>query len=772
MPVTGRLLLAAAGRSPARRALSRPSPPPENRKPAEIGNQNNGEKPEQTAGPMYPGQPSRITDPVPAGGEEAPAETRSPGETENARHALARRVALLKLAFQHLERGVSVVDANLRLIAYNRRFIELLGLPEERFPPGTPLETLVRFNAERGEYRGGDVEALVREHLERARRAGTHHSEHVRPGGTVVEIRHDPLPGGGFVATYTDVTERKRTEQALQESETRFRDFAESAADWFWETDAAHRFTYFSRGMETHTQIPLHHLIGRTRHECFAEADGNSAKWASHQADLDARRPFSDLRYFVKGPDGTTTRVISVSGRPVFGEDGTFLGYRGAGRDMTTTHRLTEDLNRQAAQDPLTGLLNRREFERRLRELLQAAEEAEEEHALCYIDLDEFKVVNDTCGHAAGDALLKDLSALLSRKIRRHDLLARLGGDEFGVLLLHCPLRQAQHIAEGLREAIEDFRFVWKGQTFCVGASIGLTPIFHAGDTLTDVMAIADSACYLAKEHGRNRVYVYHKGDTAVADKHEQMRWVGHMQEAIDEDRLRLHYQPIVRVDGVDEGYHYELLVRLVDPRGRRIPPGAFLPAAERYHLSGRLDRWVVSRALGWLGSHPEHVRRLFVCSINLSGQSLGDEGFLKFLVQELRESAVPAHKLCFEVTETAAITSFSTALRFMETLKAWGCRFALDDFGSGLSSFTYLKALPVDFLKIDGRFVKHIAHSPVDMAVVKSINEIGHAMGKKTVAEHVDSDAVLDKLQLAHLGVDYAQGYYLGRPRPVDRLA
>jgi len=702
--------------------------------------------------------------------QKGPPEDRTLWQARVGDDALRRRLELLERTFERLEQAVGVVDENLRVVAYNRRFLELLDFPGERFPPGTPFEAFIRYNAERGDYGPGDVEALVRERMEKARRFEPHRFERVRPDGTVLEIQGNPLEEGGFVTTYTDITERKRMERALQDSEARFRDFAQSAADWFWETDAAHRFTHFSPDMERHTRNSLSDLLGRTRHECFAEADGDPGKWAAHQADLDAHRPFSDFQYTIHARDGTA-KVLSVSGRPVFAGDGTFLGYRGAARDVTSTQQLAEDLNRQATLDPLTGLANRREFERQLRTLLQAAEEAEEQHALCYIDLDEFKVVNDTCGHAAGDALLKELAAVLSKRIRKSDTLARLGGDEFGVLLLHCPLEQAQRIAEGLREAIEDFRFVWQGQTFCVGASIGLTPIFHAGDTLTDVMAIADSACYLAKEHGRNRVYVYHQGDTAVAHKHAQMRWVGHVQEAIDEDRLRLYYQPIVRVDGTEEGHHYELLVRMADTRGKIVPPGAFLPAAERYHLSGRLDRWVVERALEWLAARPEHVEHLFTCSINLSGQSVGDEGFLKLLAQKLRQRAVPGEKLCFEVTETAAITSFSAAVHFMETLKEWGCRFALDDFGSGLSSFTYLKILPVDFLKIDGRFVRQIAKSPVDLAVVKSINEIGQAMGKKTVAEHVDSATVLDKLRLAHLGVDYAQGYHIARPRAIEKL-
>jgi diguanylate cyclase (GGDEF)-like protein len=389
---------------------------------------------------------------------------------------------------------------------------------------------------------------------------------------------------------------------------------------------------------------------------------------------------------------------------------------------------------------------------------------------LSYLDLDQFKVINDTCGHFAGDQLLRRLAALLQARVRQRDTLARLGGDEFGVLMEHCGLPQARLVADDLRQTVERFRFQWEGKTFAVGASIGLVAITGDLADLGEAMRAADSACYVAKDQGRNRIHVYDPDDEELARRHGEMQWVSRIGDALENARLCLACQLIAPVRQPSRGgLRYEILLRMEDDEGGLVLPGAFLPAAERYGLASRLDRWVVQHTLEQLARHPAHVERLESCAINLSGQSLGDPDFLTAIAQMLDRSGISPEKICFEITETAAIADVANAVEFMRALEQRGCRFALDDFGSGLSSFGYLKTLPVHFLKIDGTFVRGLAGDSVDAAMVRSINDIGHAMGKQTIAEYVEDGEILAKL--ASIGVDYAQGYHVARPMPLQRL-
>jgi diguanylate cyclase (GGDEF)-like protein len=432
--------------------------------------------------------------------------------------------------------------------------------------------------------------------------------------------------------------------------------------------------------------------------------------------------------------------------------------------DITEARALSQQLRFQAAHDALTGLVNRREFENRLERALKSAEDGRSQHALCYLDLDQFKIINDTCGHVASDELLGRLGRVLAQQVRRQDTLARLGGDEFGVLLENCSMHVAERVANALRRGIEDFRFAWDGQVFGIGVSIGVVSIEGRGQTVSSILSAADAACYAAKDRGRNRIHIYREGDVDLARRHGEMRWVTRIQTALEENRFELARQPIVSLSTASgSDTHYELLVRMRDEDGNLVLPEAFLPAAERYNLSVRLDRWVIREAFRLLTLDPDHLERLFLCSINLSGVSLADEDFLIFVTTELASTGLPPDKICFEITETAAIANLPGAMRFIEVLRRIGCRFALDDFGSGLSSFAYLKSLPVDFLKIDGVFVKDIVEDPIDRELVRSINEIGHVMGKRTIAEFVESDEIL--AVLSGIGVDYAQGFELGKP-------
>ena len=432
----------------------------------------------------------------------------------------------------------------------------------------------------------------------------------------------------------------------------------------------------------------------------------------------------------------------------------------------------TERLSYQATHDALTGLVNRREFERRLEKALAAAREQGRVHALCYLDLDQFKIVNDTCGHVAGDELLRQLTVLLQSKVRDADLLARLGGDEFGVLLENCPLEQAQIVADLLRQTVKDFHFVWQNKSFVIGVSIGLVPITQDCESLASVLSCADSACYAAKDLGRNRVHVYRIEDSELAQRQGEMNWVTRITHAIEENRFRLYYQTIMPLSDADiEGAHFEILLRMLSDQGELIPPMAFIPAAERYDLMPSIDRWVVSTAFGlyWKFLPKDSRGRRHTCTVNLSGPSLCDDHFLEFIKRQFALYHVPHDHICFEITETAAISNLSRAMEFIGELRAQGCRFSLDDFGSGLSSFTYLKNMPVDYLKIDGSFVRDMVDDPMDAAMVAAINQVGHVMGLKTIAEFVETDAVLEKLR--EMGVDFVQGFGIERPKPLEDL-
>jgi diguanylate cyclase (GGDEF)-like protein len=435
---------------------------------------------------------------------------------------------------------------------------------------------------------------------------------------------------------------------------------------------------------------------------------------------------------------------------------------------LEVTNDLSAKLSYHESHDDLTGLLNRREFENRLQDLLKQNSTQPLEHAVCHINIDRFKVINETCGPTAGDELLVELGELLRRRVRHRDTLARIGGDEFGIIMRDCSLDHAEHVADNLLELLGELRFNWRGTRYAVGASIGLVPLTDPDSSVSNVLSAADAACHAAKDKGGHRVFMFSSNDSELAKRHGHMRWVSRINRALDEDRFRLSFQPITPVEPGDKPpVHYELLIRMQDEFGNMVAPGAFLPAAELYSLSTKLDRWVLSSAFEWLDRHPRHVDELSLCAINLSGHSLGDDQFLDFVVDLFVTSRVPASKICFEITETAAIANLEHASRFIGTLKALGSRFALDDFGSGLSSFAYLKTLPVDYLKIDGMFIRDIHEDPIHLAMVQSINEVGHLMGMETVAEFVENDDIVRVLR--EVGVDYAQGYGICPPRPLE---
>ncbi len=429
-----------------------------------------------------------------------------------------------------------------------------------------------------------------------------------------------------------------------------------------------------------------------------------------------------------------------------------------------------KELTYQANHDVLSGLVNRRGFELHLSYAMETKQAENAEHVFCYLDLDQFKVINDTCGHIAGDELLRQISQLLKKHIRKHDVLARLGGDEFGILMVNCGIEDAKSIAQKLIDKVSRYRFLWEDKPFAISVSIGIAPVSDCINNANDLLRNADIACYAAKDAGRNCFRIYTESVLDIAKVHGEMQWVTKINWALEHNKFCLYaqiIQPNVLTDTC--GFHYEVLLRMVDESGLLVSPNAFLPAAERYHLMTKIDKWVIRNQFDYLSKNPEHLASLELCSINLSGPSLTAPGFLQAVIDYLNYYQIPAEKICFEITETAAISNLTDATNFIDAMHKKGCSFALDDFGTGLSSFAYLKYLPVDFLKIDGVFVKGIVDDPIDYAMVKSIHEVGRVMGKKTVAEFVENSDVV--LKLKEIGVDYSQGYGIAKPCPIEEL-
>ncbi|HEY0060824.1 MAG TPA: EAL domain-containing protein [Telluria sp.] len=506
---------------------------------------------------------------------------------------------------------------------------------------------------------------------------------------------------------------------------------------------------------------PFHELLR------FDEAEGAASIAAAVEGCLQEQQNLPRLPHLTMlSPDGHHF-TVETAVAPVRLADGQLIGAVVVLHDVTESKRLMRRLGFEASHDALTGLVNRREFETRLGRAIEHAQHAGgDTAALLYMDLDQFKIVNDTCGHAAGDDLLKLLAASYAEHVRERDTLARIGGDEFALIVEHCHVEEALAVAQKILDATRNFRYACKGQLFQLGVSIGLTPIDNATASVEEALRRADHACYIAKERGRNRIHVHYKGDLDLAQRRSDMHWVTRLSHAFQHNQLQLYYQPIMALDEGETTQHYEILLRLRNGSSGPIPPGVFLPAAERYDVILKIDRWVLRSTLEWLDTHPEHTEQLGTCSINLSRRSLADPSFHKFAADLIDAAKVPANKLCFEITEHGAIADMQKTIAFIEALSARGCRFSLDDFGTGMTSFSYLKQLPVNFIKIDGSFIQMMSSSAVDFEMVRFTNDISHMMGRKTIAEYVSNPEIL--AQLREIGVDFAQGYCIGKPRPL----
>jgi len=578
----------------------------------------------------------------------------------------------------------------------------------------------------------------------------------------------------GIEGTIRDITTLKHTKEALHQEKERAQVTLGSIGDGVITTDMNGDIEFMNKVAEQATGWKLEDARGRPMMKVFKIVDEKTLETPPDPVEICLHQGKSSMvaGYLLLIHRHRNQRLsIELNASPIRDSNADITGVVIVFHDVTELRGLAQKMSYQASHDSLTGLINRREFENRLNHAIESTRNSGTRHALCYMDLDNFKIVNDTCGHTAGDELLKQLTIKLRLELREADTLARLGGDEFGVLLEGCSVENAGEPAETIRKVVEDFRFVWDNKSFRIGASIGLVPITSESGTMTDILSAADSACYVAKDRGRNCIHVYEPDDEVMAERHGQMQWVQRIQDVLEQNRFRLYFQPIARLDDIaDEKNttHGEVLLRMLDENSEIVGPGSFIPSAERFCLMPAIDRWVINNTFRALTLDLDRVmQRISSCCINLSGQSLSDERFMDFLVSEIINSRVPPEILCFEITETAVIANLCNASTLITTLREMGCRFALDDFGVGLSSFGYLKNLLVDYLKLDGCFIKNMVNDNIDRAMVEAINQIGHTMRIKTIAEFVEDTDTLAAVR--EVGIDYAQGFAIAKPVPIE---
>lgn len=567
---------------------------------------------------------------------------------------------------------------------------------------------------------------------------------------------------------------RPSARHALEQAEDTGRQLARQTLDSLGEgvitTDAEGCIDFVNGAAENMLGVARDAAVGRRLEDLVALVDESD------------RKPMSDpvercLREGTRVDMGRRTLLVSLGSGQEHSVEITASPIRMGSRqvrgvvvlmhDVSEIRGLARQMSYQASHDALTGLVNRREFERRLDDAVAGSRAGGGTHVLCYLDLDRFKVVNDTCGHMAGDNLLREVARLVRDQVRDSDTVARIGGDEFGMLLMGCPLDKARQIADDVCSAIRDYRFVWRDRIFTVGVSIGLVEVSHESSSIEDLLSAADSACYVAKQQGRGRVHVYSARDEAVARQRGEILWLQRIQRALKEDRFELFVQPIVSVAGrVDTGPACEVLLRMRDEDGTSISPQDFMQAAERYHLMPNVDRWVLQATFSAIASGALKLPDQRSCTINISGQTLGDPQFLDFVVDCLDHTGVAPGKICFEVKEASVSINVSHAARFIAVLHGMGCQFALDDFGSGIGSFSNLKSLSMDYLKIDGNIIRGLETDDVSEAMVSAMVKLARTLGIRVVAEHVESDTLFDMVR--RMGIDFAQGYAVGRPEPL----
>lgn len=656
-----------------------------------------------------------------------------------------------------------------RILFVNERFAALLGR--------TPAELV---GQQLSELVAPDYAELVADNVRRRLAgepaAGVYEIEVTDTAGRLsrLEVGSTPIRYRGAPAVVLTAIEMIAAPNHADPGRSRARATLESLGDGLVTTDVEGRIDYLNRRAEE--------LLGHT----LAEVDGrpfadvvNVVDEADRKALVDPVRQclasgaavsIGRRAVLLTSVDGSE-HSIELAAAPLLGADGAPSGAVVLLHDVTELRGIARQMSYQASHDALTGLVNRREFERRLQDSLDLARAGAQTHVLCYLDLDRFKAVNDTSGHLAGDNMLREVAALLKDAVRDSDTVARIGGDEFALLLVGCPLEKAIQIAEDVSTAIRDFRFVWKDKIFTVGVSIGLVEIGRETTSAEDVMSAADSACYVAKNQQEGRVHVYSVRDEAMARQRGEIHWLQRLQHALKDGRFRLYTQEILAAPSQGQrGPAIEVLVRLLGDDGAVIAPGEFLKAAERYRLMSLVDRWVVQTALAALGRGGLRLPAGRSMSINISGQTLGDSQFLEFVVDCLDRTGVAPSQVCFEVTEASVVANLDHARRFIGVLHGMGCQFALDDFGSGIGSFTNLKTLPMDFLKIDGAYMRGLGHDTVNQAMVAAMIKLARTLDFQIIAEQVEDTASLEAAR--GMGINYIQGYVIGHPEPMQSAA
>ena len=704
----------------------------------------------------------------------------NPETDSTAVHNLLVEHSLFHEAFLGCSDGHCLFDANLNLVSWSDSFGHFYSPIINKIFVGYNyiefLRDLVEFKVLKNLEPIDDLDDWLEQqkaHLERQNGEFIHHLKDNR----IMLIKYVRLSNQSLLFAATNITELRTQKEELANNKNKFRAFAQLASDWFWELDENLCYRYHS----THNEpVGFDHktkMVGMQRIGHVEQHADNDEQLKEHNRCLRAREPVDVILTWrpnkfkstaTQKSDSLNILHTHIQAKPIYDRHGTFTGYIGSGKNITNSYRMAQELEHQASHDDLTGLLNRRAFTEVLDNLLAKKAEAPnfKINTLVFIDLDQFKLVNDGAGHQAGDHLLKQITPIFKKSFADSAVIARLGGDEFGIVI-DCRADAAILQAEQLIREISTYRLSWANRTFTIGASAGLVEINHTQWQSSELLSRADIACYGAKVSGRNQAQLYSDQNPFHRQQNAELATVKLLNDCLSNDGLRLFLQPQIPTGKNHAHLKYEVLLRILD-NGKLIPPGTMIPIAEKYDRMQKIDLWVVENSISYLKAfHAAGIDCAF--SVNLSGNTLSDESALKNIAQLVIESDITAGSLCFEITETAAIKRVDKAKTFIQRLKNTGCEFSLDDFGAGLSSFSYLSSLEVDYLKIDGSFVKNIEADPTSYAIVKSFNTLGHEMGMKTVAEFVENLSIADLL--TEMGIDYLQGYGVGEPRAVEEF-
>lgn len=595
------------------------------------------------------------------------------------------------------------------------------------------------------------------------KKGGLHHRIPIDFSGELAELAHG-INNMTSSLEIAQIKDKQRAEDALFIEKTKAQITLEAIGEGVITTDTSGKVTYLNPTAENLTGFTIEQALNRPLSNIFkikSENDNTLTDYPIMDCINSLHKIHHESGYILSRDDGTEFSIRDTA-TPLLDKEGNVVGAVLVFHDVTNIKKMSDVLAYQATHDDLTGLLNRRAFEVKMHDILNNIT-PDEIHTLCYIDLDQFKIINDTCGHLAGDSLLKIISSKINEHIRKNDLFARLGGDEFGVIFFNCDIEKAMILAENLKSIVSEIKFSWDSHTFNIGSSIGIVPITQ-GESMTDLMMTVDTACYVAKDKGRNRIHIYKQNDEDIQQREGDLQWFQTINKALKEDSFVLYSQKMSPHSENKNNEIHEILIRL-KMDGEIISPGVFIPAAERYSLMTKIDMWVIKTLFKEIKNHKTLENGTYF-SINLSGQTLTDDSFIDFLNTALDGTRISPDKLIFEITETAAISNFNSATNFIQLFKERGCKFALDDFGSGMSSFQYLSELPIDYIKIDGSFVKNIHDNPFNQSVIKSISQIGHSLGLDIVAEFVENEEILADLDKSL--IDYVQGYGIELPHPL----